>query len=93
MNWIDMTLTRSKPGESMKSRKATLFRNNKSQAVRIPRDFEFKGVSEVLIHQEGNVLVISPARKSWTSYAAVEKADDDFLIQRSALLEEGRVEF
>ena len=29
--------------------------------------------------------------KSWTGYAAVDKADDDFLIERSELLEDGRV--
>jgi len=79
-------------GRCMNPRKATLFMNNKSQAVRIPRDFEFKGVSEVVIRQEGNSLVLSPARKSWTSFQTVEKADDDFLAERHELIEDGRVE-
>lgn len=40
-------------------RRAKLFRNNRSQAVRIPAEFEFSG-SRVLIHKEGDRLVIEP---------------------------------
>jgi len=43
-------------------REAKLFRNNKSQAIRIPADFEFQG-DRVLIHREGDRLVIEPARR------------------------------
>jgi antitoxin VapB len=42
-------------------REAKLFRNNKSQAVRIPADFELPG-DRVLIHREGDRLVIEPVR-------------------------------
>ena len=42
------------------AREAKLFRNNKSQAVRIPADFELPG-DRVMIHREGNRLVIEPA--------------------------------
>ncbi|PZU74430.1 MAG: AbrB/MazE/SpoVT family DNA-binding domain-containing protein [Sphingomonas sp.] len=44
------------------SREAKLFRNNKSQAVRIPADFELPG-DRVMIHREGNRLVIEPIRR------------------------------
>ncbi|MBB2199660.1 antitoxin [Gluconacetobacter sp. 1c LMG 22058] len=40
-------------------REAKLFRNNKSQAVRIPADFELPG-ERVLIHREGSRLIIEP---------------------------------
>lgn len=40
-------------------REAKLFRNNRSQAVRIPVEFEFSG-SRVLIHKEGDKLIIEP---------------------------------
>ena len=40
-------------------REAKLFRNNRSQAVRIPAEFEFSG-SRVLIHKEGDKLIIEP---------------------------------
>jgi antitoxin VapB len=44
-------------------REAKLFRNNRSQAVRIPAEFEFPG-SRVLIHKEGNKLIIEPEPKA-----------------------------
>lgn len=47
--------------ESSPPREAKLFRNNKSQAVRIPADFEFPG-DRVLIHREGDRLIIEPVR-------------------------------
>lgn len=46
-------------------RRARLFKNGRSQAVRIPREFEFPG-DEVLIHKEGRRLVIEPAAKRQT---------------------------
>ncbi len=50
--------------EHTTGREAKLFRNNKSQAVRIPADFELPG-DRVLIHREGNRLIIEPiARKN-----------------------------
>jgi len=43
-------------------REAKLFRNNKSQAVRIPADFELPG-DRVLIHKDGERLIIEPVRR------------------------------
>lgn len=43
-------------------REAKLFRNNRNQAVRIPVEFEFSG-ERVLIHKEGDRLIIEPLRK------------------------------
>jgi antitoxin VapB len=40
-------------------REARLFRNNHSQAVRIPVEFELPG-EKVLDHREGNRLIIEP---------------------------------
>lgn len=40
-------------------RHARLFRNGRSQAVRIPREFEL-AVSEVTIYREGQRLIIEP---------------------------------
>lgn len=48
--------------EGLISREAKLFRNNKSQAVRIPADFELPG-DRVMIHREGDRLVIEPIRR------------------------------
>ena len=41
-------------------RRASLFRNGRNQAVRIPRDLELPG-DEVLIRRDGGRLVIEPA--------------------------------
>ena len=72
-------------------RTAALFKNGKNQAVRLPKEFEFSGVNEVEITKEGESIVLTPKRKSWTSLLEVEKADDDFLVDRPDVLEEGRV--
>ena len=43
-------------------REAKLFRNNKSQAVRIPADFELPG-DRVLIRRDGEKLILEPVRR------------------------------
>jgi len=43
-------------------REVKLFRNNRSQAVRIPVEFELPG-DRVLIHREGNKLIIEPVSR------------------------------
>lgn len=47
----------------MTERHASLFRNGRNQAVRIPREFEMEG-SEVLIRQEGDSLILTPIRRN-----------------------------
>ncbi len=70
---------------------ASLFKNGRNQAVRLPKDFEFEGVTEVTITKEGESLVLTPVRKSWLSLNEVEKADEDFLLERVDVVDEGRV--
>ena len=41
--------------------------NNRSQAVRLPKDFQFN-VDEVFIRKEGHDVVLSPRPSDWTSY-------------------------
>jgi antitoxin VapB len=50
------------PPLSSKPREARLFRNNRSQAVRIPVDFELPG-DRVLISRDGARLIIEPVSK------------------------------
>ncbi|WP_019918732.1 antitoxin [Methyloversatilis discipulorum] len=47
----------------MIERHASLFRNGRNQAVRIPREFELEG-AEVLIRKEGDSLILTPIRKN-----------------------------
>lgn len=72
-------------------RTVALFKNGRNQAIRLPKEFEFQGVSELEITREGDALVLRPARKSWVSFATVDKADSDFLIEREDVVESGRV--
>ena len=48
-------------------RKAKIFMNNRSQAVRLPKDFQFN-VAEVFIRKEGSDVVLSPRPEDWMSY-------------------------
>ncbi len=68
-----------------------LFTNGKSQAVRIPKAFEFSGIDEVNIRKEGNALIITAARKNWESFTQLPKANDDFMCDRPELLANDRV--
>ena len=74
-------------------RHASLFRNGRNQAVRIPREFEMEG-TEVLMRKEGDRLILTPIRKnrlvdllaSWTSMEnALPEAEDLPPQQRDAL--------
>jgi antitoxin VapB len=77
----------------MPTRHASLFRNGRNQAVRIPREFEIEG-SEVLIHREGDRLVLTPVRKhrladllaSWEPLdGGMPEADDPAPQERESL--------
>jgi antitoxin VapB len=48
-------------------RTAKIFLNNRSQAVRLPKDFQFT-TSEVFIRKEGSDVVLSPRPVDWVSY-------------------------
>jgi antitoxin VapB len=50
-------------------RKAKIFMNNRSQAVRLPKDFQFN-TQEVFIRKEGSDVVLSPRPSDWLSYLA-----------------------
>ena len=47
----------------MTERHASLFRNGRNQAVRIPREFEMEG-TEGLMRKEGERLILTPIRKN-----------------------------
>lgn len=60
--------------------RAKLFRNGRSQAVRLPKEFRFEG-DEVSVRREGRKIVLEPLRRRawppryWDSWKAVP---DDF---------------
>lgn len=50
-------------------RTASLFRSNRSQAVRIPKDMEFpEGVKKVVIRKDGDVLTLTAVDSFWDDF-------------------------
>ncbi len=47
---------------AIKERHVSLFRNGRNQAIRIPREFEFKS-KEAIIRKEGNKLIIEEVKQ------------------------------
>lgn len=59
--------------------KATVFKLNRSQAVRIPKDLAFPDhVKEVIVRRSGESLIVTPLAKKWSDFFAMLPADDDF---------------
>jgi antitoxin VapB len=64
---------------------AKLFQNGSSQAVRLPREFRFKG-DKVRIRRSGNSVVLEPLIADPGEWLAALKsipADPDFMSHRS----------
>ena len=49
------------------TRTARVFMTNRSQAVRLPKDFQF-ATDEVLIRKVGDDVILSPRPRDWKSY-------------------------
>lgn len=48
-------------------RTAKIFKNNRSQAVRLPKEFQFD-TPEVFIRREGDDVILSPHPHNWDAY-------------------------
>jgi antitoxin VapB len=58
---------------------AKIFWSGRSQAVRLPKDFRFKG-EEVRIRRHGNTVILEPLVDNWQWLDAITgKLDDDFV--------------
>jgi antitoxin VapB len=71
-------------------RTVSIFRNNRNQAIRLPKEFEYQGVTELTIEKQGDTIVLRPVRPSWSSFLDEPRADGTFLSERPDLIEEGR---
>ena len=72
--------------EDGKPVKAKLFTNGRSQAVRIPKELAFSGIDAVNVEKKGNSVILTPARKTWQSFADLGPADEDFMVIRPRLV-------
>ena len=50
-------------------RTAKIFMNNRSQAVRLPKDFQFP-TTEVFIRKQGDEVILSARPSDWSAYLA-----------------------
>ena len=58
---------------------AKVFMNNRSQAVRLPKEFRLS-TTEVFIRKEGEEVILSPRPRDWGDYLADgPKASPDFM--------------
>lgn len=69
-------------------RTVSIFKNGTNQAVRLPKDMEYDGVSDLEIIKEGDTITLRPSKPSWVSLAEAEKADSDFLTNREDVIED-----
>ena len=61
---------------------AKLFKNGKSQAVRLPKQFKFEG-TEVYIKRIGRNVILIPKDDTWDSLiSSLDDFSDDFMVKR-----------
>ena len=66
-------------------KKAKIFMNGRSQAVRLPKEFRFD-CDEVFVEKQGDKLILTAKRPSWDEFFALEPAfDKSFLEDRDEL--------
>ncbi len=63
--------------------KAKLFKNGNSQAVRLPKDYRFKG-DEVYVSKVGGAVVLCSKKTAWELFdKGIEGFTDDFMDERN----------
>jgi antitoxin VapB len=65
--------------EDAMQRTAKIFMNNRSQAVRLPKEFQFT-TSEVFIRKQGDDVILSARPRDWSAYLATGAvASEEFM--------------
>jgi antitoxin VapB len=61
---------------------AKIFKNGRSQAIRLPAEFRFPG-TEVIIEKEGDKVILRPKPSGWDDFfARPSQVPSDFLEER-----------
>ena len=64
---------------------AKIFKNGRSQAVRLPKEFRFD-CDEVFVHKQGDKVILSAKETDWDEFFdAASVFTDDFLTEREDL--------
>lgn len=72
-------------------RTVAIFKNGQNQAIRLPKAFQFEGISELEILKQGNTVLLRPVKHSWSSFQGEPLADNHFLTERPDVIAAGRV--
>lgn len=60
---------------------AKLFKNGKTQSVRLPKEYQFRG-TKVYIKKMGNAVVLIPEQDPWQSLvSSLDLFSDDFMVE------------
>ncbi len=58
---------------------AKIFQNGRSQAIRIPKEYQFKG-DEVYIQKHGDAVLLIPHEKAWEVFMeGINEFTEDFM--------------
>jgi antitoxin VapB len=73
---------------------AKLFQNGRSQAVRLPKEYQFSG-DDVFIQRHGDAVLLIPHEKAWEVFLeGLNGFSDDFINEgRNQGLDQKREEF
>lgn len=75
----------------MTSTQTTVFRSNKTQAVRLPKALELpESVKKVTVTAIGNLRVIAPADASWDAWFDGPDVSADFMSSREQPADQAR---
>lgn len=62
---------------------AKIFQNGQSQAIRLPKEYRFRG-TKVYVKRMGNAVVLIPEYDSWqTLIDSLSMFSDDFMAERN----------
>ena len=64
---------------------AKIFTSGRSQAVRLPKDFRFKGNEVYIKKEKGNVILSEKPLDTWAEIFKEFKGDSDFSVYRELL--------
>ncbi|GHG12158.1 antitoxin VapB [Deinococcus piscis] len=74
--------------------KASVFMNNRTQAVRLPVSARFdEGVKSVAVRVVGQQRILTPVSETWTDYFQRPGLDDDFMPERDQGIQAEREAF
>jgi len=60
-------------------RTVSIFTKCNRQIIRLPKDMEYQGVTNLQITKNGDIITLSPARPNWLSLAEALSVNDNFL--------------